>query len=138
MSSFNDTEATRKAAPSITRLVISSGDVIDSILVTVNGTTDLPKHGGNGGGAHEIILAPGEFIKGIEGQKGEYFGANHLVTLKIITNHKTYGTFGSGAHATSKTPFSKSARTEVVAFSGETAKHTDGTEFISSLDIVEK
>jgi hypothetical protein len=96
MVNFNDGDAAKKATPSITALTVFAGDVIDAIQVVVNGTTELPKHGGNSGDPHSVTFKPGEYITGIDGTTGNYFGAKHLLTLKILTNKGTYGPFGSG------------------------------------------
>jgi hypothetical protein len=136
MASFNDGDAAKKAGPSITKLIIYSGDVVDSIQAVVNGTTVLPRHGGSKGGQNEIVLDSGEYVTGIEGISGQYFGAKHIAHLKIGTNRRVFGPFGAGSYLSQ--PFKKKAKGEVIAFSGSSTVHTDSTEFITELDIIEK
>jgi hypothetical protein len=139
MATFNDGDAAKKAAPSITALTVFAGDIIDAIQVVVNGgTTELPKHGGNSGDPHSVTFKSGEYITGIDGTTGNYFGAKHLLTLKILTNKGTYGPFGSGKFATDAAPFRKGETKEIIAFSGSSLRHTDGSEFIVELDLITK
>jgi hypothetical protein len=138
MSSFNDGDAAKKAGPSITRLIIYSGEVVDAIQTVVNGTTELPRHGGGSGGRNEIFLDSGEYITGIEGITGQYFGAKHIANLKIGTDKRVIGSFGTGSNLTGGQPFIKKAKGEVIAFSGYSTVHTDSTEFLTELDIIEK
>ena len=131
-------DAAKKAGPSITSLVVYSGDVVDAIRIVVNGTTALPRHGGKSGVRNEINLGSGEYVTGIEGITGQYFGAKHIAGLKIWTNTRVIGPFGTGSYLTGGRPFTKRAKGEVIAFSGSSTVHTDSTEYITELDIVEK
>jgi murine toxin len=121
----------------LTRLLVHSGDVIDAIQATYGGK-EMPLHGGKGGKANTIDLAEGEYITEISGKFGNYFGAVHILELSIRTNRRALPTYGSTRLATNPQPFSFKAESgeAIIAFSGRTFQHTDGTNYVSALGVV--
>lgn len=121
----------------LTRLLVRSGDVVDAIQATYGGK-ELPLHGGPSGGANAIDLSEGEYITEISGQYGGYFGAVHILELSIRTNRRMLPTYGSTRYAENPRPFSFKAESgeAIVAFSGRTFRHSDGTDYVSALGVV--
>lgn len=121
----------------LTRLLVRSGDVVDAIQASYGGKV-MPLHGGSGGGANVIDLAGGEYITEISGQYGSYFGAVHILQLTVRTNLRTLPTYGSTHFARDPRPFSFKAESgeSIVAFSGRTFRHSDGTNYVSALGVV--
>lgn len=117
----------------ITHMVINAGDVIDAIQVVYDGI-EMPKHGGPGGAANHIEFAPDEHIIEVSGLHGYYFGANHILELTIKTNKRTIPTFGTGRYSSNRQPFS--IKGKIIAFSGKSLRHTDGTNYISALGAI--
>jgi len=120
----------------LTRLTIHSGEVIDALQATY-GATALPAHGGPGGGPTVIDLATDEYITELSGTYGTYYGAVHILQLQVRTNTATYNTLGSTNGASGVTPFRFTTESgeAIVALSGRTFRHTDGTLFVSALGV---
>lgn len=135
-TSFSDTPP---GGQRLTRLLVRSGDVVDGIQATY-GSQAMPLHGGSGGAAHTIDLAEGEYITEISGLYGGYFGAVHILQLTVRTNRRTLPTYGSTNYATNPSPFSFKAESgeSIIAFSGRTFRHSDGTDYVSALGVVFK
>jgi murine toxin len=127
---------TAPAGARLTRLTIRSGDVIDALQATY-GSTVMPSHGGPGGGPTVIDLAEGEYITEISGMYGTYYGAMHIVKLTVRTNRNTYDKLGGTNRVQGVTPFAFKAESgeAIVAFSGRSYRHTDGSEFVSALGV---
>lgn len=133
-SNFNDTGIISNAGnPPITKLIIRSGEIIDSIQATntsSGGTVfNLLQHGGNGGGQSIITLDKGDVINKITGYKGVWFGWNCIAQITVTTrNGKTYGPFGNTNNVSSKTSFSYFAPSgqSIVSFSGITTRILEG------------
>jgi phosphatidylserine/phosphatidylglycerophosphate/cardiolipin synthase-like enzyme len=125
------------AGQRLTRLLVRSGDVVDAIQASY-GSTVMPLHGGPGGRPNVIDLAEGEYITELSGQYGGYFGAAHILTLSVRTNLRTLPTYGSTHYADNPRPFSFRAESgeAIIAFSGRTFRHTDGTDYVSALGVV--
>ncbi|XP_019259608.1 PREDICTED: uncharacterized protein LOC109237713 isoform X3 [Nicotiana attenuata] len=87
----------------IKEILIAHGYVIDSIMfrtITEQGTTkDSPKFGGNGGRINKVVIeaTPSEYLTGIKGTFGCYYGHTVIKSLCFITNANNYGPFGSDA-----------------------------------------
>lgn len=118
---FDDTSIVQAAgSPPITAMTIRAGDVIDAIQVT-NGDFAMPQHGGGGGQAANIDIAPGDAIASISGYAGIWYGWNCVLQLTITTrNGQVFGPYGSMNGATSSTPFSFTAPAgqSILALSG--------------------
>ncbi len=134
---FSDVEQALQSGSVITKLAIGHGDVVDSIQAT-NGNTVMPKHGGNGGGI-DVIDFSNDPIVGILGFTGQYFGAEHIVQMTLITKSgNTYGPYGTANYAKHPFQFKVQGNESVIAFYGSTYIHTDGTNFIGSLGLATK
>ena len=132
--SFDDFPAIPPQTP-ITKLVIASGDVIDSIQAFY-GNTAMPKHGGDKGVQAIVNINPNDYITEISGCYGGYYGAVQIGQIMIKTHlGKTYGPFG-GAKVSNNQAFSlktTGAKEQIIALFGGSFKHTDGTNYISAL-----
>ncbi|MBD2483965.1 jacalin-like lectin [Planktothrix sp. FACHB-1365] len=140
-STFDDTGMAKLCGYPISKMKISSGEVLDAIQVT-NGSFLMPQHGGNGGNESEVVLDKGDPIVEVSGYTGTWFGWNCILQLTIKTREKkTFGPFGTLKNATSKTSFSYTAKQDeqVLAFSGSTVNVplADGnrTDIIASLNV---
>ncbi len=134
---FSDVEQALQSGSAITKLTIGHGDVVDSIQAA-NGSTIMPKHGGNGGGI-DVIDVSNDPIVGIMGFTGSYFGAEHVVQLTLITKSgNTHGPYGTTNYAKNPFQFKVQGNESVIAFYGSTFMHTDGTNFIGSLGLAVK
>jgi|GEM_PF-6466529 len=120
----------------LTQLTIRSGDVIDALQATY-GTTAMPSHGGPGGGPTVITLVPDEFIIGVAGKYGTYYGAVHILELTVTTNKRTCPTLGTSGNLPGAVPFEIKAESGevILAFSGKYFQHTDGTVYVSALGV---
>ncbi|XP_075104930.1 putative disease resistance RPP13-like protein 3 [Nicotiana tabacum] len=104
-----ESEWNYKLKSPIKEILIAHGDIIDSIMfrtVTEQGTTiDSAKFGGDGGRRDKVVIEATslEYLKGIKGTFGRYYGHSVIKSLCFITNAKNYGPFGCEA---SGTPFS--------------------------------
>jgi hypothetical protein len=128
-NSFDDSPIISAAANApISQLVVRSGEVLDAIQATNSGVVlkipvsyPLLQHGGNGGSASTIQIAPGDAITQITGFTGIWFGWNVVVQMTIKTRKgTTYGPFGSMNHVSSSVPFTYTAPAgqSIVAFRG--------------------
>jgi|GEM_PF-216438 len=118
---FDDTPTAKAiGSPSITKMKVRSGDVLNAIQVT-NGSYEMPQHGGNSGSESEFQFGKDDHIRKVYGYTGTWFGWNCVIQLMIETwGGKTYGPFGTMANVTSKAAFSYEAKEgeEVLAFHG--------------------
>ncbi|XP_070052571.1 putative late blight resistance protein homolog R1B-16 isoform X3 [Nicotiana tomentosiformis] len=111
-------------------ILIAHGDVIDSIMfksITEQGTTiDSPKFGGDGGRRDKVVIeaTPLEYLTGIKGTFGCFYGHSVIKSLCFITNAKNYGPFGCEA---SGTPFSLVMKegVAIVGFHGRSGLYLD-------------
>ncbi|XP_009769147.1 putative late blight resistance protein homolog R1A-3 [Nicotiana sylvestris] len=114
----------------IKEILIVHGDVIDSIMfrtITEQGTTiDSPKFGGDGGRRDKVVVeaTPLEYLTGIKGTFGRFYGHSVIKSLCFITNAKNYGPFGSEAGGT---PFSLVMKegVAIVGFHGRSGLYLD-------------
>nr|XP_033513540.1 putative late blight resistance protein homolog R1B-16 isoform X2 [Nicotiana tomentosiformis] len=106
---YGESEWNYKLKSPIKEILIAHGDIIDSIMfrtVTEQGTTiDSAKFGGDGGRRDKVVIEATslEYLKGINGTFGCYYGHSVIKSLCFITNAKNYGPFGCEAGGT---PFS--------------------------------
>lgn len=140
-ASFNDTGMALMSGSPITQMVVRSGDVLNAIQAT-NGTWTMPQHGGDSGAATSFTLDAGDSIVEVSGYTGTWFGWNCVLQLTLKTKAgKTYGPYGSMAHATSQVAFSYTAPQgqALLAFYGTTVNVplADGsrTDIIASLGV---
>jgi hypothetical protein len=71
------------------------------------------------------MLAPNDPLTQISGFTGDWFGRQVVLQIRLKTRSgHAFGPFGTGANATSKTPFSFTAPdgTSIVAFKGTTVE----------------
>ncbi|GER42475.1 mannose-binding lectin superfamily protein, partial [Striga asiatica] len=81
----------------IRQIIISHGDIIDSIVFKDHAEATTKRFGGKGGDITDTIDIdyPYEFVTGVSGSVGHYYDNGKVVTsLKIITNRCKYGHFG--------------------------------------------
>lgn len=121
------------------RITVRAGDVVDAIRF------DYPRApgrtaGGPGGGPSVIDLARDERVLELSGTSGYYFGAIHLCALRVRTNLRTYGPFGSGNYVEQPTRFALTADDRTGEYIngafGYTLPHTDGTLFVGALGAI--
>jgi hypothetical protein len=120
---FSDLEEAKKSGLPIIKMIIHSGEVLDSIQAFYGPKfTPLPQHGGNGGKKDEFKLEAGDRIIEVSGYWGEWFGRDTILQITISTKgKKTYGPYGNMNNATTKTPFSFSDD-EIYGFFGSFIK----------------
>jgi hypothetical protein len=118
---FSDLEEAKKSGLPITKMIIHSGEVLDSIQACYMPNFEcLPQHGGNGGKKDEFKLEAGDRIIEVSGYWGNWFGRDTILQITITTkDKKTYGPYGNMNNATTKTPFSFKGD-EIYAFFGST------------------
>lgn len=130
---FNDGAIVARAGnPSLTSLVIRSGDVLDALQAANTGlfngkpgTLGLLQHGGNGGSSNVINLDTGDFITEISGYTGLWFGWNVVAQLTLKTKSGIlYGPFGTMNNVTDKKAFTNTARSgqSITALNGSTVQ----------------
>jgi hypothetical protein len=137
-SRFDDWDEA-EALGSIRHVTVWAGDVVDAVRVGY-ALRSLEKHGGTGGGRHDVALEPGETLVGLSLSHGEYFGAHHLcgVTLEIRGKGgttRTAGPFGSGGNAADPMPsrIKAPAGEQIAALAGGSYLHSDGMEALTTL-----
>lgn len=130
-STFNDWP-TAQYMGSIINLTVWHGEVVDAIQASYNGAT-LEKHGGGGGAPTVAAFSPSDPLVEISGHYGPYYGATQIlqITLKSRSGH-VYGPFGGTAGGTAFS-LKGDASLQIGALSGGSYRHTDGSEFLSSL-----
>jgi hypothetical protein len=140
--------------PTISQIVVRSGEVLDAIQVTSTGqwSTDnqviqlppysLPQHGGNGGSSTTVVIPSGDALATVSGYTADWYGWNCVAQITLSTrNGKTFGPFGTMGGASGQTPFSYSAPSgqSIIAFSGttETVPMAGGgsSEIVTSLNV---
>jgi hypothetical protein len=135
---FDDTAAALANGKPLTRIRIRSGNIVDSIQAFY-GDTELPAHGGTGGGVTDIVLGPGDGIDSMKGFWGTWFGGTYVLMLVFRTySGKTYGPFGDMAFAGSRNPiyFTAPAGQSLLAFTGTVAAGNNGqSQFLGSFGI---
>ncbi len=143
-------------APQITSLNIRFGDVLNAIQVNNSVTFinpenqpvvldyNMPMHGGDSGtAAPEIVLDSGDYLVGISGYTGVWFGWDCVLQISFTTkNGKVYGPYGSMNNASSKVAFTSPTPPSghaIVAFSGKTVNvplaSGPNTDIIASIDV---
>lgn len=138
---FDDFAQAKLNGQSVTRIVIRSGDIIDSIQSFIGGQA-TPQHGGNGGGVHELVIAGGDALVEVSGYYGYWYGQTYVLQLSLRTRaNVTYGPFGNVPR--SGTPFRFSAQSgEIVGFHGahSLGRQANGSmsRFLSALGVVVK
>lgn len=128
-STFNDWPAAQYLG-SITSVSVWHGEVIDALQAGYSGST-LPKHGGSGGALSVASFTPADPLVEVSGSYGPYYGATQILQLTLKSRSgKVYGPYGNG----SGTPFNLSAGSnQIGAFFGGDYRHSDGSDFLSSL-----
>ncbi|KAL6650570.1 hypothetical protein ACP70R_009495 [Stipagrostis hirtigluma subsp. patula] len=108
-------------------ITIHSGSVVDSIQFTYTDHAGQ-RHsagpwGGPGGNPHTIHFASDEFVKEISGTIGTYEGLTIITTIKVVTNHQTFGPWG----VANGTPFTVPVQpgSGVVGFFARGGKYLD-------------
>lgn len=125
-TTFDDTSIVSGAGnPPITSFTVRAGDVLDAIETTSTTSSgsvyELLQHGGNGGSAQTVTLAPGDLITQIGGYTGTWFGWSCVAQITFRTQQgNVYGPFGSMTNVRSPLPFGlvAPAGQSVVAFRG--------------------
>jgi hypothetical protein len=128
-TTFDDTPIIGAAGnPTISQMVVRSGEVLDAIQATNSGTFSgdpvsyiLMQHGGNGGNASAVAIPSGDSISEVSGYSGIWYGWQCVLQITIKTfGGKVFGPYGTMTSASSKTPFTFTAPSgqSIVAFSG--------------------
>ena len=135
---FDDTAAALAGGRPLTRIRIRSGNIVDSIQAFY-GDTELPAHGGTGGGVTDIVLDPGDGIDSMKGVWGTWFGGTYVLMLVFRTySGKIYGPFGDMALAGSRNPiyFTAPAGQSLLAFTGTVGMGNNGqSQYLGSFGI---
>lgn len=120
-SGFDDVPANVQSIRPITRIVLHSGDVVDSLAVTYGGIEST--HGGTGGLATVLDLEAGDAILEVSGQTGYWMAQTRVLTLTIKTRSGKVCTGGSRHGSSNGTPFSfqASGTQAIVGFFGSVA-----------------
>jgi hypothetical protein len=135
--SFDDVPIIGAAGnPLVSRIIVRSGNVLDSLQVTSSGIFqpnpqqqvpvhyELPQHGGNGGNPANVPISSGDKLVAISGYTGIWYGRNCVLQITLTTAQgKIFGPYGTMAGAQTKTPFNYTAPSgqSLLAFSGTTA-----------------
>lgn len=130
--SFDDTDTMGAAGnPLVTHMLVRHGDVLNAVQntntgpftfngITVNINYEVPQHGGDSGEESTFDIDSGDALTEVTITTGTWFGWNCVVQLSFKSqNGKTYGPFGTMAHAsnTIEKTYNQSGKT-VVAFKG--------------------
>jgi hypothetical protein len=139
---FDDSEAALALDRPITRLIVRCGEILDAIQTFI-ADTELPQHGGDGGGAHTIDLEPGDVLTEISGYTGDWHGRIYVLQITLRTRDgREYGPFGdmSGAGDPSPFHFAADPGQHIAAFHGAIAagEQADGSmsAFVTGIGVV--
>jgi hypothetical protein len=129
-SAFDDLNGAGGAVKSINKIVIRSGTFVDNISTSYelpNGGHFVGTHGGNGGSATTLALAPGEKVVGVRGRSGTFLDQISFVTLGPA-GQKVHGPFGGNGG----TPFEIEA--EIDSFYGRSGTFDDNLGFYANVN----
>jgi Concanavalin A-like lectin/glucanases superfamily len=137
---FDDTAAALATGMPLSRIRISSGNIVDSIQAFYGtDAVPLPGHGGGGGGPTDIVLDPADPIVGMKGFWGQWFGGTYVLMLVFKTRSgKIFGPYGDMAFAGNRNPFVFDAPPgqSLLAFSGTVAMGNNGqSQFLGSFGV---
>lgn len=135
--SFDDLPLCKKDIATITKIIVRSGDILDSLQVFY-GNESRPRHGGIGGEEHIIHIEQGDHIKQVMGYYGNWQGAKHILQFGLKTaKGKSYGPFGTMKGACEIEPFHLAAEKdeEIIGFFGAMTTHKNGCTGIASLGV---
>lgn len=136
---FDDGPRARELG-SIRAVTVWSGDVVDAIRVTYDGTT-LDKHGGSGGSPRTYDFPASDPLVTVVVHYGDYFGAEHVLAVELVPRSKV-GAARKPAPAGARTvtlsavDIARSAGAEIGGFCGASFRHTDGSVMLSRLDVM--
>jgi hypothetical protein len=139
---FDDSEQALALGRPITRMIVRAGEIVDAIQTFI-ADTELPQHGGDGGGPHPIDLEPGDVLTEISGYTGTWHERSYVVQITLQTRDgRTYGPFGEMTGVADPAPFHFAADPgqHIAAFHGATipGQQSDGTmsSFVTSIGVV--
>lgn len=120
-TSYNDVNSL-PANPVVQTIGMRSGSRVDQVNLTLtNGTTFM--HGGTGGTANDLILAPGEYIASVTMDSGQYEGHTRVFYASFTTN---FGRTLSGGSTTGTTvTYTAPAGWQIVGFHGRSGDELD-------------
>lgn len=135
-STFDDRKGSQGAGK-IKKIYLWHGNVLSALQVVYRKKM-LPAHPINGGDPTTIISIPkNNPLVSIYGVYGKYFGAQHFAQVFfVLRDGQMFGPFGDGNYMETPTSaFSLGTDKEIFAFFGGSYRHTDESEFLSSLGI---
>ena len=139
---FDDGRLARESGSPIRAVWGRAGDIVDA-LQALNGPAAMPFHGGDGGSAWGFRLDPGDFLVGVRGAYGNWYGNIFISQLSFVTARgRVYGPFGNnnGVRDPHVIEIKAPPGRQIVAFTGSTgtAGEADGntSTFLSSLGAV--
>ncbi|MEA3016447.1 MAG: hypothetical protein QOI38_1169 [Sphingomonadales bacterium] len=127
---FDDLAAAGGAVNAIKKIVVRAGQFVDNISTTYglpSGSNFVATHGGSGGQASTITLAPGEKVVGVRGRSGSLLDQITFLT-RGPNGERTHGPFGGGGGA----PFELEA--EVDSFYGRSGTLDDNLGFFVNVN----
>lgn len=123
----------------ITKLIVWSGYIVDSVQVVYDTNNISQRHGSYSGRSGEVVLADGEYITEISGSIGKYnYGDDHqtIGQLGIKTSTGRIYTFGAGNEFVKERNFSFKP-SKRFALMGKYYGGLDGNHYLSELNIVD-
>jgi len=120
-SLFNDIERLPGNAQ-VNTVTIRSGSRVDQVGVTLNNGLALA-HGGNGGTAHSLNLASGEYLTSVRLDAGDYQGHTRIFYIEFHTNFGR--TLAGGSTTSSSVTYSAPAGWKITGFYGNQGDAVD-------------
>ncbi|MEW2635049.1 jacalin-like lectin [Streptomyces sp. NPDC048389] len=120
-TAFNDA-AHLPAAPSPRTLTLRGGSRLDAVSLTHDGGTVLA-HGGTGGTATSLTLAPGEHLASVTLTKGRKDGRTRIFSAALTTDRGR--TLSAGSATSDRVTFTAPAGWRLVGFTGRSGAEVD-------------
>ncbi|MGW0332746.1 jacalin-like lectin [Streptomyces sp. NPDC003011] len=120
-TAFNDADDL-PAAPSPRTLTLRGGSRLDGVSLTLDGGTVL-SHGGTGGTAAALTLAPGEHLTSVKLTRGQKDGRTRIFSAAFTTDKGR--TLSTGTATTDTKTFTAPAGRQIVGFTGRGGEEID-------------
>ena len=118
---YNDVNSL-PANPVVQTIGMRSGSRVDQVnLALTDGTTFV--HGGTGGNASDLILAPGEYVTSVTMDSGQYNSDTRVFYASFTTNHGR--TLSGGSTTGSTVTYTAPAGWQIVGFHGRCGDELD-------------
>ncbi|MEU7476912.1 jacalin-like lectin [Lentzea sp. NPDC042327] len=114
--------ATVPPAQRVTQLTLRTGSRVDQVgLALADGTTFT--HGGNGGTAQQLTLAPGEHLTSVTLHSGQHDGRTRIFFARFTTN--TGRTLSGGTETPNAVTYTAPAGFQIAGFHGRAGSEVD-------------